>query len=110
MLNLKGSKPKPETKNVQQESDKDFLWCNAMTAPQLQPSTNLKETLQNELQDSDASPNKTNENEVKTAHPQLTKRQKQASTKKPGFFMDIIKPALTVSQSAKVNLLAPEFF
>jgi hypothetical protein len=48
-----------------------------MTAPQSQPSTSLKETVGKESQDSDASPNKTNENEVKTAHPQLTKRQRK---------------------------------
>jgi hypothetical protein len=51
--------------------------CNTMTAPQSQPSTSLKETLRKESQDSDASPNKTNENEVKTAHSQLTKRQRK---------------------------------
>ena len=59
-----------------------------------------------ESQESSASTDKTNENEEKTAHPQPTKRQrKKASTKRPGFFMDNIKPTLTVSQTVKVNEL-----
>jgi hypothetical protein len=48
-----------------------------MTVPQLQPSTSPKETLGNESQESAATPNKTHENEVKAAYPQLAKRQRK---------------------------------
>jgi hypothetical protein len=51
--------------------------CNAMTVPQLQPSKSPKETLGKESQESAATTNKTHENEVKTAYPQLAKIQRK---------------------------------
>ena len=51
--------------------------CNVGTAPQLQPSTSPEELLEGESQDSAASPNKKNGDEVKTNHSQLTKRQRK---------------------------------
>ena len=50
---------------------------NAVTAPQSQPSTSSEESLVRETQDSAASPNKKNEDVVKTTHSPLTKRQRK---------------------------------
>jgi len=48
---------------------------NEVTVPLSQPSKSPKETLGEESQESSASSNRTNENEVKIVHPQLAKRQ-----------------------------------
>jgi hypothetical protein len=45
----------------------------------------------------------TNKNEDKITHPQIAKRQKKSNAARPGFFMDNIRSALTVSQSLKDN-------
>jgi hypothetical protein len=57
-----------------------------MTVPQLQPSISPKETVGKEPQESAATPNKTNENEVKTAYPQLAKRQKKSQHQETRIF------------------------
>ena len=51
--------------------------CIAVTAPHSSPSTSTEESLVSEAQDSAASTNKRNEDETKTAHFQLTKRQRK---------------------------------
>jgi hypothetical protein len=61
--------------------------CNAVTAPQSQPSTSPEESLGRESQDSAASPNKRNEDEVKTAHSQLTKQQRKKSAPRHQDFL-----------------------
>jgi len=80
--------------------------CNAMAVPQSQPSTSTKETLGKEMQESSSSTDKANENVEITTHPQPTKKaKKKAGTKRPGFFMANINPALTVSRTVKVKEL-----
>jgi hypothetical protein len=86
-------------------NDSHVTSCNEVTVPQSQPSKSPKKTLGKELQESPASMNKINENEVKTAHPQLARRREKTSIERPGFFMDNIKPAFTVSQFIKDNEL-----
>jgi hypothetical protein len=51
--------------------------CNEVTVPPSQPSKSPKETLGKEKQESSASVNKTNENEVKIVPPQLAKRHRK---------------------------------
>jgi hypothetical protein len=58
-----------------------------VTAPQSQPSTSLKESLGRESQDSAASPIKKNEDEIKTAHPQLTKLQRKSQHQETRIFL-----------------------
>jgi hypothetical protein len=68
--------------SIQDRSNNDshVTSCNEVTVPQSQPSKSPKETMGKELQESSASINKTNENELKTAHPQLAKRQNKKPT------------------------------
>jgi hypothetical protein len=54
-------------------NDSHITRCNTVTAPQSQTSTSPTESLGKESLGSAASPNKKNEDEVKTAYPQLTK-------------------------------------
>jgi len=62
-----------------------ILRCNIGTAPQSQPSTSPEESLERESQDADASPKKENEDEVKTDHSQLTKRQRKPASRHQDF-------------------------
>jgi hypothetical protein len=50
--------------------------CNEVTVHQSQPSKSVKETSGKEFQESLASVNSTNENEIKIAHPPPAKRHK----------------------------------
>jgi hypothetical protein len=76
-----------------------------VTAPQSQSSTSLVESLERESQDSAASPNKRNGDEVKTNDSQLTKRQRKNQHQDTTIFYGQCSPALTVSQSSEVNEL-----
>jgi len=63
--------------NQDRHNDSYVTSCNVVTVPPLQPSKSPKETLGKESQESSASVNKTNENEVKIVPPQLAKRHRK---------------------------------